>query len=128
MFEYESRFLPGGIAIVRVWGSLNDENREYFFKCVSELINDGHPSVIIDCRDLGFVTSTGLAGLVNARRQAQARSGKIYLTHLNTTIVEILHITKLSKLFAIYPTTNQLLFQLGLSESEPVADSLSMEA
>ena len=115
MFDFETRLMSDGIAVVSVKGSLNEEKRQYFFNCVGELFNDGYSRIIIECDGLGFVSSSGLAGLIRARRHVRSRGGRIYLTHLNSTITEILHITKLNKLFAIHPTTRELFGRLQSS-------------
>lgn len=120
MFDYETRLIADGIAIVSVRGTLNQETRAYFFECVGGLIEDGYERIIIECHGLGFVSSSGLAGLLKARRRVQAHSGKIYLTHLNSTVTEALQLTKLNSLFAIYPTTRKLLAKLQDADNSVV--------
>ena len=112
MFDYETRLMAEGIAVVSVRGSLDGETRAYFFECVGGLIEDGYERIIIECHGLGFVSSSGLAGLIKARRRAQSRGGKIYLTHLDSAIIEVLQQTKLNSLFAVYPTTQEILLKL----------------
>lgn len=113
MFDFESKQMPGGIVVVSVTGTMDESNRSYFFDCIGDLIEDGFPHVIVDCDGLGSISSSGLAGLLRARDKAQAKGGKIYLTHVNATIVEVLSITKLNKLLAIFPTTNELVESLS---------------
>ena len=113
MFDFETEKLPGGIAVVSVRGSLDDSNRTYFFGCVEDLIKDGFSQIIVDCDGLGHVSSSGLAGLIRARGQAQAKGGKVYLTHVNATVAEVFNLTKLNKLLALYPTTKELLEKLN---------------
>ena len=119
MFDYETRIEADGIAIVSVRGSLDTETREYFFECLGGLISDGHDCIIVECHGLGFVSSSGLAGLISARRRAQSQGGKIYLTHLSPTVIEVLKVTKLNTLFAVYPTTEELLVQLRQNPDNP---------
>ena len=116
MFDFETEKLPSGIAVVSVKGALDDSNRAYFFGCVEDLIEDGFSRIIVDCDGLGHISSSGLAGLIRARSQAQAKGGKVYLTHVNATIAEVLNLTKLNKLLALYPTTKALLKKLSSTE------------
>ncbi len=120
--------MPDGIAVVSVMGSLNEEQRDYFFGCVGELFRDGYTRIVIECDGLGFLSSGALAGLIGARRYARSRGGKIYLTHLNSTITEILHLTKLNRLFAIYPTSCELLTHFKEKSAQVAHDGLELKA
>lgn len=113
MIDFKTEKHPGGTAVVSVDGQLDDTNRNYFFDCVRDLLDEGVAQIIVDCRGLGFVSSAGLAGLVKARNQAQTKGGKIYLTHVSAAIVNVLNLTKLNKLLAIYPSTSELLAELS---------------
>ena len=121
MFDFDIKQLPGGIAIVSVRGMLDESNRTYFFECVKDLINDGFSSVIVDCDGLGHINSSGLAGLVRARSQTESSGGKIFLTHVNATVADVLNLTKLNKLFSIYATTEEVLETLNADSSSPIS-------
>ena len=118
MIDFETTQLPGGIVVVNVRGSLDDASRDYFFDCVSDLIEEGFLHIIVDCAGLGHISSAGLAALIRARSQAQSKDGKIYLTHVEATIADVLALTKLNKLLSIYPTTRELLEELGAGSQE----------
>lgn len=123
MFDFETTLLPGGIAVVRAEGKMDDSNRTYFFECVSDLINDGYGAIVVDCEGLGNVSSSDLGGLVRARSHVQSKGGTIYLTHVNAMIVDILNMTKLNQILAIYPTTNELLEKL--KSQTPAGDGIA---
>ena len=109
MIDLKTRQLSDGIAVVSVLGSLDELNRSYFFDCVSDLIEEGFVQIVVDCRGLGPISSSGLAGLLRARSQAQSKGGKIYLTHLDAAVADVLTRTRINMLSAIYPTTAELL-------------------
>jgi anti-sigma B factor antagonist len=118
MIDFETRQLAGGIAVVSVMGSLDETNRTYFFDCVSDLIEEGFVQIVVDCTGLGHISSAGLAALIRARSHAQSKKGKIFLTDVNATIVDVLALTKINKLLAIYPTTKELLKELSQNKSQ----------
>ncbi len=121
MIDFETTHLAGGIAVVSVRGSLDDTARDYFFECVSDLIDEGFVRIIVDCAGLGHISSSGLAALIRARSQVQSKDGKIYLTHVEATIADVLALTKLNKLLAIYPSTRELLKELGTDSGQQIS-------
>lgn len=124
MIDFETRQLANGIAVVNVTGSLDELNRSYFFDCVSDLIEEGFVQIVVDCTGLGHISSSGLAGLLRARSQAQSKGGKIYLTHLDSAVADVLTLTRINMLLAICPTTGELLERL-IPESAGVVSAES---
>lgn len=118
MIDFETKQLPGGIAVVSVRGSLDEATRNYFFECVADLIDEGFVNIVVDCDGLGHISSAGLAGLIRARSQVQNKGGKIYLTHVEATIADVLAVTKLNKLLDIYPTTREIVAVLSAGPQE----------
>lgn len=95
--------------VVKVGGELDDVNRRYLFDCIADILETGIKHVVIDCTKLGHINSSGLAGLLTARKRAASQGGKIYLTHLNSRISEVIETTKLGRILAVFPTTQDAL-------------------
>ena len=112
MFDYQIDRLPYEIAVVSVQGSLDAGNRDYFFGCIEGLLAEGFGKIVIDCDGLGNVSSAGLASMLRARSKMQKNGGKIYLAGVNAVIAEVLNITRLNRLFAIYPTRRHAIKEL----------------
>ena len=109
----ETKRLPDGIGILVLGGDLNTEQLDIFKAAISELLSEGFEKVIIDCRDLGVISSSGLAALLWARSSASDTGSQIYLTHLSSAVTDVLELTKLTKLLRIESTTKHLLEQFG---------------
>jgi anti-anti-sigma factor len=122
-FEFEVKKMSDGVVILVVKGSLDDKSRSSFFASVQELIAEGFQRVIIDCEGLGFISSSGLAGLVVAKKLSEGNGGKVYLTHLNAMVADVLRLTKLNTLLGIHPTTRELLEKLGRIRHHPNSGS-----
>ena len=118
-FEFDVKRMPEHVVVLVVRGSLTEQSRTEFFESIGTLIEEGFEKIIIDCEGLGFISSAGLAGLVVAKQQAQRKGGKIYLTHVNATVADVLRITKLNALLGIFPTTRELLESLGRIRHHP---------
>lgn len=59
--------------------------------------------IICNMADVDFVDSTALSTLVQARRQASEGQGDLYLCHLQQPARIIFELTRLDKVFDIFP-------------------------
>jgi anti-anti-sigma factor len=105
----ETKRTKRDLAVIYLSGDLKKTSLRKFKLEVKELVSDGFQQIIVDCRELGFISSRGLAALLWAR----STGGTIYLTHVSSMIGEVLNITNLSKLLKIEPTTRGVLEKLG---------------
>lgn len=109
MIDYTTRIVSEAVTVVEVNGKLDEAGRKYFFDCVGDMIESGARYIIIECHRIGHLNSGALASLLSARKHAARKRGRIYLTHLSSSIAEVMEITKLGKLLAVYPTTKAAL-------------------
>ncbi len=116
MIDFNSKQVTTESVVVAVRGQLNDITRVYFFDYLEDEIANGSRNVIVDCGGLGFLSSAGMAALLSARKRAQTQGGRIYLTHLNSIVATALSLTKLGSLLAIFPTNEDALETVRLSD------------
>lgn len=109
MIDYTTRKVSDSVIVVEVSGTLNETNRRYFFDCLGDMLDSGSRYIIVDCHRLGHLNSAALASFLTARKHAAKNGGRIYLTHLNSNIAEVLEITKLGRLLSVYPSTEAAL-------------------
>ena len=76
---------------------------------MSDLLDSGTTNIILECHGLGHLNSLSLATLLLARKKAAKRGGQLCLTHLSSSLSEVLEITKLGHLLRVYPTTEDAL-------------------
>lgn len=105
MMDFTSTPYSESTIVVQVRGQQAEMDHKYFFDCVSDLIESGYKNVIIDCHQLGFLSSSGLSALLVARKQAVTHGGRVYLTRVSSNLARVLEITKLGRLLSVYPTT-----------------------
>lgn len=118
----ETHRLPSGLAVIALSGELNTGTLSSFKNEVRDLIDDGAKTIVVDCRALGTISSSGLAALLWARTSANSRGGKIYLTHVSALVSDVLSVTRLSTLLSIAPTTRGLLERLGRIRKRTMAE------
>jgi len=118
MIDFQTDFLSNSIVVIKARGKLDESTRKYFFNCISDLMREADrtgtsQNVIVECNGLGSLSSSGMAALLTARTRIRKGGGKIYFTHLSSSIATALKVTKLNKLLAIYSTTDELLGELA---------------
>ena len=76
------------------------------------MIKDDHREIVIDCTNLGLLSSACLSSLIKARRRAVKSGGRIILANANSSILEVIGFLGLKSLFGIYPTCDQALIKI----------------
>lgn len=109
MINFNSTKVSSSTVVLEINGQLSDSSRHAFFDCIADLVESGVKNVVVECHKLGHLSSSGLAALLVARKRAAANGYRISLTNLNSSIAEVLEITKLGKLLSIYPNTEKAL-------------------
>jgi anti-sigma B factor antagonist len=71
---------------------------------ISELIDKGHYSLIINLENVRYIDSTGLGVLIGGLKRVREHSGTVHLVCTNPQIRKIFDITGLAKIFGIYDT------------------------
>ena len=107
-----SKELRQGNVIVSPGGPVDQENAE---DCESRLISSVEEasssggSLIIDFRDVDYMSSVGLRALMMAVKEAEQASVKILVTGMNETMQEIIRISGFEKLFVVYESLESAL-------------------
>ena len=118
--EIESKQLADKLEVIYLSGELDSFGLRRFKQEIREAVAQGNKTIIVDCKELGFISSSGLAALLWARGTANRHGARVYLTHVSATVNSVLEVTRLSRLLAIEPTTRDLLERLGrLRKTQP---------
>jgi len=67
-----------------------------------ELLNAGETRIILDLGQVNYVDSTGIGALVHIHTTAGRKDAAVKLLNLTKRIHDVLQITRLSTVFAIY--------------------------
>ncbi len=79
---------------------LNVQTRGRFFEQVAEACPPDRP-LLLDCSQLDFIDSTGISALIRLHKRLKAEGHGLVLTRLNPAIEEIMHVSRLHRLFEI---------------------------
>lgn len=67
------------------------------------------PRLVLDFATVDHLSSAALGMLINANNRIKQRNGQLRLTGIKPQIFEVFRITKLDRLFRIYPTRAEAL-------------------
>jgi anti-anti-sigma factor len=70
---------------------------------VSDLLDAGVETILIDFKHITFMDSSGLGAIVATLQQARTKGAKLYLCSLDEQIRIIMELTKMNKVFDILP-------------------------
>src|SRR5438270_10444138 len=91
-----------GIVEITAAGELDLATSELLREAVDVCCaRNGVHAVIMDLRDLSFIDSTGLRALWHAHELAQSIGAELILRSPSAAVQHLLHITKLSHVFAV---------------------------
>lgn len=112
-FHYRNIGKDGDIVAVVLSGKLDEENCHYLFDCIEAQINEGAKKLILDCGRLEYVSSMGLGMLVRVHSRMNKIGGDVKLAALQTTVISILSVVGLNRIFHIYRTVEEAVAALG---------------
>lgn len=104
-----------GICVVRFNGDfLNEADHETFREKIRSLADDGKIHVVIELSGVKYMNSCGLGSLVCAATTLRKVGGDLRLVEVGEHVRELLAITKLNKVFDVYPSLEKALPQFSV--------------
>ena len=82
-------------------GWLDTNVASQFLEDLKPLMEHADKPIELDCGALEYICSLGLRGLLNLRKQSDAKGGSLVLTHVGGEVQKIMTMTGLIKLFTI---------------------------
>ena len=70
-------------------------------KDVQSLIDSSCQSIILDCTNLDYISSSGLRIFISILKSAKARKGEVVVQNINDEIKKVFEMTGFNKLFVI---------------------------
>ena len=87
---------------------LDEQNIKEIGDTLGALIGETeYPKILIDFASVDHLSSAALGMLINVNNKVKQRNGQLRLTNIKPQIFEVFVITKLNKLFRIYPTRTE---------------------
>lgn len=93
----------GDITLVYINGEIDITTSPDVRKFFDRITKDKNAKIVINLAKVSYIDSSGLATLVEGLQRMRSYGGKMRLTNLSDKVKSLFEITKLEKLFEIYP-------------------------
>jgi anti-sigma B factor antagonist len=94
----------GGINIFKLNGRLDSNTSQGFEKKIFQAIDDGSKSMIIDFRELEYISSAGLRVILKATKALKREEGKMMLCDMQDYVKEVFEIAGFDSFLPIVGT------------------------
>nr|WP_246455960.1 STAS domain-containing protein [Ruficoccus amylovorans] len=101
------------INILSLQGRLDVSTSGSLDEKLTSLAEAGEVKVLVDCRELDYISSAGLRVLLSAAKQFKKQSGSIALATLNPNVKQVFEISGFTSIFPIYATREEALQALS---------------
>ncbi|WP_424360294.1 STAS domain-containing protein [Methylocystis parvus] len=89
----------------------SSELKEHILKTLEE----GGRDLVVVLSDVKFIDSSGLGALLSGYKNASQRSGTLVLSSLQPRVLSMFELTRLNRVFEIYPRLQDALSSQGVS-------------
>ena len=117
-FHYDD--VQEDILIIKADGDLNSETADEFVESIGKLVDAGLHSIIIDCSGLDNISSSGLGMLVRLHKRMDEKIGDVKIASVKGLIVSVLRMTRLDKMFSIYPDVESARQAFKVEKKTPI--------
>jgi anti-anti-sigma factor len=93
--------------VIGIHGRLDTTNYSQLEKKLMDLIDSGSNRILVDCKNMDYVSSSGLRVFLMALKKITQAGGKFMLCSLQENIREIFEISGFSSIFEICSETDE---------------------
>lgn len=86
------------VAIVRIKGSVDATNADMLATELTTPIEQGIVKIVMDCKDLQYISSAGLRAILGALKRLKALAGELVVASIQQDVERVLQITGFTKL------------------------------
>ncbi len=95
------------VSIVSLNGRLNVTTTSELEQVFNTLFEENRTKVLVECRELEYISSAGLRVLLTAAKQFKKISGEIALAGLSQNVKQVFEISGFTSIFTIYTTRDE---------------------
>ena len=104
-----------GIVVLSLRGRLDSNTSDDFEKILLAKVHEGETRLVLDFKELDYISSAGLRVLLKATKELKTTSGQICLCSIRDYIREVFDMSGFSSFLPIHPDVQESL--KGLAQS-----------
>ena len=93
-----------GTTVVRLAGDLDTNSSTGAQNPIEEFLDGGATDMLVNLKEVGFVSSAGLRILLAAAKKLNRVDGKLRISDLNETVLEVFEISGFITILKVFPT------------------------
>jgi anti-sigma B factor antagonist len=105
--------LAGEITVVEVKGRIDSNTAKTFGDRLTGLIKDGRMRLVVDLKQIIYISSAGFRALLLAGKLADESNGTLALCGLSTEVQRLFELGAFTDLFVIYPSREESIAKLS---------------
>lgn len=95
------------VKIIQPNGILDSVNGNRFRREINDLVESGVKTVLIDCRDVEVMDSSGLGALVMALKTLRGAGGRLSFCSMNAQLMMVLELTGMDDVFEVFANQDE---------------------
>jgi len=99
--------IDGDLLVLSTDGGINRGTATQLVESVTKLADAGVRKIIIDFSKVDVITSAGISTLLLLNRSLRNRGAEVKLAGMSGMLSQVLQLTRLDKIFEIYPDVSQ---------------------
>ena len=88
--------------VVKLKGRLDASTAPKLEDTLNALSAGDSPKILVDCKNLDYISSAGLRVLLSTAKQVKKNKGRISLSSLNPNVFQVFEISGFSSIFPIF--------------------------
>jgi anti-sigma B factor antagonist len=88
---------------------IDAHNSDELKQSLLRMIESGDTKLVIKLQQVRFIDSSGLGALLSANKQVALKSGKLVLAGIQKQVLAMFELTRLNRVFEIYPDIDEAL-------------------
>lgn len=97
------------VAVIELKGRLDVTTSSALEKTFNDLLGENQNKILVECRQLEYISSAGLRVLLAAAKQFKKISGTIALSGLSQNVKQVFELSGFTSIFSIYATRDEAL-------------------
>jgi anti-sigma B factor antagonist len=99
---FQTKIIDGDILAIVLCGDLDSTSAPEFSRQIQSHLDAGHSKIIIDCRNLGYISSLGIGSLITLQTRVKRKGGEVKLAAVFGPVMEVLRLMRIDKILNIY--------------------------